>query len=114
MHILAYLADALALNLFQTLARTHRRIADPHIDTLVDALCYLRFRHFQTVNGSLSEEEFLHSYLLWYAAVGIFAPVVTVEIALQTRHFDVGLEYRLVAYHPYHLVDHGAALFGNS
>ena len=76
---------------------------------LLRCICSKRSR-----DGSLSEEEFLHSYLLWYAAVGIFAPVVTVEIALQTRHFDVGLEYRLVAYNPYHLVDHGAALFGNS
>ena len=52
------------------------------------------------------KEELLHSYLLGDSTVGVAVPRNTFSLTLESCHLDIRLEYRLIAYNPYHLVYH--------
>ena len=52
------------------------------------------------------QEEFLNGNLLGNGAVGIAVPCHSLSLTLESCHLNIRLEYRLVAYHPNHLINH--------
>ena len=52
------------------------------------------------------QEEFLNGYLLGYGAVGIAVPCHSLGLTLESCHLNIRLKYRLIAYHPNHLINY--------
>ena len=103
-HLLPHLRNGHLAVFLEFLSRTVGQLY-PIVDLVVDALRDIRLRHFDTVDGSLVQEEFLHGKLFGNGTVGIAFPFHALHLTLHTHRLDVGLEYRLISYHPHHLID---------
>ena len=56
---------------------------NPHVDLPLDALCHVRFTHFDTVNCRLMQKQLLHGDLFRYGAIGITLPLNALKLGLQ-------------------------------
>ena len=103
-HGSTYLADTLLAILLEFFARANLR------NHIFDTRLYLgrdfRFGHFNTVNGSLMQEQLLDCKFLGDGTIGVTLPAYAFDGRLDARHLNVTLEDCFVANHPYHLVNH--------